>query len=539
MAKKVNKSESFNLTCQNIISTAVGIFVLILFLLFPLYYDDFYYNILVTKWGFYCKCAVSILAVSAFLGLVFMFVDFTEFGGQNTKAAISKLLPENWKRTFSLADGAVILFLVVCAVSTLQSDYRMEAFTGEQGRRTGLALTFLYVSVYFLVSRFWNVKNWILEVFLVSGVLLCILGIGDYFHLDWLGFHENISEEHRDIYVSTIGNINTYTAYVALVMGFASAMYVGSDKILNTCWYYFCMVISFFAIIMGCSDNAYLALAALFGFLPLLAFGSGRGIYRYFVMIATFFTVVLCIDLLNTQFAAIVIGLDSLFGVIASQKALVPGVCVLWAMAAGLFWWEQKKPDSELLGKKIPLYLWCALIGLVFLTVVYMLFDVNIAGNAQRYGALSGYLEFNDSWGTNRGYIWRKTWETFGEFSFVRKLFGYGPDTFRLLTYEYFYDEMTVVTGQKFDSVHNEYLQYLVTIGALGVLTYLTFLISAGCQMLKSAFDHPYAKAIFMAVFCYLIQAIVNINLPIVTPMVWLLLSCGGAMYRMYIKARA
>ena len=532
MAKKITKSQSFNLTCQNLISSAIGIFLFIMFLLFPLYYDDFYFNILITKWGFYTKCAVSILAVCIFLALVFMFVDWTEMKGQNTKQLFSRLLPVNWRQTFSLADAAVLVFLIICGISTLMSDYRMEALTGTQGRRTGLGLTCLYVLVYFLVSRFWKAKNWLLEVFLVSGMLVCILGIGDYFHLDWLGFHARIAEEHMDTYVSTIGNINTYTAYVALVMGFASAMYAGADKTWKTVWYYICMVIAFFAIIMGCSDNAYLALGALFGFLPLLTFGSGKGIYRYFVMVATFFTVVLCIDLLNERFASIVIGLDSLFGVIASQKALLPGVCVLWAAAGGLFMWERKNRDPELIVKKIPLYLWLILLGGAALTFIYVMFDVNVAGHVQRYGALAGYLEFNDNWGTNRGYVWRAAWRSFNELPLAKKLVGYGPDTFRLFAVDSFFDEMVAVTGQRFDSAHNEYLQYLVTVGWLGLISYLIFLVSAGYRMIKSIIKNPYAAGIFIAVLCYLIQAIVNINLPIVTPTVWLLLSCGGAIAR-------
>ena len=381
MAKKVTKSQSFKQTCRGIISSAIGIFLFVFFLVFPLFYDDYYFNILATKWGFYCWCAGGILVVSVFLGLVFIFVDLTEMKGENTKAVLSRLLPGNWKQTFTVADIAALLFLVVCIVSTLQSDYRSEAFSGIQGRRSGLALMFLYVSVYFLISRWWKVKDWLLEVFLISGVLVCVLGIGDYFHLDWLGFHERIAEEHMNIYVSTIGNINTYTAYVALVMGFSSALYAGADKTGKTIWYYACMVISFFAIIMGCSDNAYLALGALFGFIPLLTFGSGKGIYRYFVMVASFFTVVLCIDFLNTQFASIVIGLDSLFGVIASQDGLAVGVCLLWVSAAGLFMWEQKKPDSEFVSSKKALYLWCVLLGSAVLMLIYTLFDVNVAGN--------------------------------------------------------------------------------------------------------------------------------------------------------------
>ena len=167
----------------------------------------------------------------------------------------------------------------------------------------------------------------------------------------------------------------------------------------------------------------------------------------------------------------------------------------------------------------------------------YIMYDVNLGGNIQRYGALADYLEFNGSWGTNRGYVWQATWKAFGDLPFIKKLVGYGPDTFRMFALDFFYDELAAATGQRFDNAHNEYLQYLVTIGWLGLLSYLLFLVSMGLQMVRGMVRNPCAAGLFVAVLCYLAQAVVNINLPIVTPMVWLLLSCGGAVYRCHIKS--
>ena len=48
---------------------------------------------------------------------------------------------------------------------------------------------------------------------------------------------------------------------------------------------------AFFAIIVGWSDNAYLALAALFGFIPFYAFRTKTGAKRYLMMLAVFATV--------------------------------------------------------------------------------------------------------------------------------------------------------------------------------------------------------------------------------------------------------
>lgn len=102
---------------------------------------------------------------------------------------------------------------------------------------------------------------------MLPGLIVCYVGITDYFQLDILHFRGKIKPEQSAIFTSTIGNINTYTAYVALVMGAAAAMFATAKGWLKTCWYYLCMVVSFFAIIMGCSDNAYLALGALFALL--------------------------------------------------------------------------------------------------------------------------------------------------------------------------------------------------------------------------------------------------------------------------------
>lgn len=164
------------------------------------------------------------------------------------------------------------------------------------------------------------------------------------------------------------------------------------------------------------------------------------------------------------------------------------------------------------------------------LVICALMYDANISGNAERYGELGNYLVFNDSWGTNRGYIWRKSFEVFWGFPFVHKLFGYGPETFGILTTKNFLvDMLNTAQGQVFDNAHNEYLQYLVTIGALGLITYVVFLVTACWKMAVSRSRNTYLAGCLFAVLCYGVQALVNLNLPITAPIMWLLLSVGMA----------
>ena len=83
----------------------------------------------------------------------------------------------------------------------------------------------------------------------------------------------------------------------------------------NVVFYYICSIIFMFALIMGQSDNAYLSVAAIYGFTPLYLFKDHRGIRRYAISAASFFTVIQCIDSINQNFADHVYGITGVFKV--------------------------------------------------------------------------------------------------------------------------------------------------------------------------------------------------------------------------------
>ena len=551
--------DSFAETCSGIISGAISVFLLILATVFPLIYHNAYFDILETKYKCYYMTVIGMLAVVLILALVMLAVDFNEYGGSHAKELFERLKPKHWRETFSAADAGVLVFWLMSGLSTLLSEYRYEAFWGNEGRYSGFFLITLYVAFYLVVSRFWKRKAWVMEAFLISGMVMCFIGITDYFQLDILDFRGNMKPSQSTIFTSTVGNINTYTAYVALLMGVATARFVTVKERWKTAWYYLCMTVTFFAIIMGCSENAYLALGGMFAVLPFMLLRSRRGTVRLLAVLATFATVIQCVDLFNQAFSDIVIGLDSLFGMLAGFSLLPAVVAVLWAATALLaYLWRpgggkqpgtSKQPgapkqsgaskqdiaqnpaadrDPDALGK-LPVRIWGAFIGASAVILCFMLFDANAGGHGDRYGALSEYLVFSDSWGTNRGYIWRKSVELYQDFSLKNKLLGYGPDTFGIMTVNGFHGDMVNATGQTFDSAHNEYLQFLLTVGPVALAGYLVFQIGSCIRMAKDRMKNPYALACMLGVVCYGFQAFVNLNLPIATPMMWFLISVGAA----------
>lgn len=260
--------------------------------MFLLILHNNYIDILVTKYQCYYLIIIGMFVVVSVLGIGMLFIDLIEYHGEHAGQLLKKLYPRNWKTTFRMTDFAGIAFWLVLLVSTLQSRYLYESFWGNEGRYTGLFLLTLYVASYFVISRFWKMKGWVLDVFLFTSLIICYIGITDYFQMDILNFRGRIKPEQSTIFTSTLGNINTYTAYLALMLGVAAAMFATAKKTVRVIWYYLCMTVGFFAIIMGCSDNAYLALGALFGFLPFFLFKSRTGIKRYLLMLATFGSVI-------------------------------------------------------------------------------------------------------------------------------------------------------------------------------------------------------------------------------------------------------
>ena len=527
-------SKSFTETCSAIASGVIGVALVFLFTVFPLIYDNSYINILETKYHYFCIFAIGMLGTLLALGIIMACVDLIEFRGIHTRHFFADFFSrrENKAALFT-ADVAVLVFWLSSAISTLLSAYPKEAFLGNKGRYSGLFLLNLYVMCYFAISRLWRPKKWYLDLFLASGMILCLLGITDYFQMDILDLHKAIAASQVTIFTSTLGNINTYTAYVGLIMGASASMFSLEKSPPKILWYYFCMIVSFTAIIMGCSDNAYLSMAALFGGLPFVLLANREGIKRYLIIIATFFSVIQLIDVTNQIFADRVIGLESLFLIIVNSGCLIYLVMLFWVLTLAYMSFHKKHEEplssSPSFSGKSLVFWWGVLIAAFMLILCFMFFDANIRGNGARYGALQSYLVFNDSWGTSRGYIWKKSLELYSNFPMPRKLFGYGPDTFGLLTNNKIRQEMVEATGLFFDSAHNSILQYLLTIGLVGTGGYLVFLLSSMWHMLKNLQRNSYILGVLFAVACYVLQSMVNIDLPIVTPVMWALVSMGIA----------
>lgn len=514
-----------------VFSRVIVVFTCIILVVFPLYYENYYFNILKAKYKFYWITVLAMIVVCILLGVVFLFVDRLEYNGMNTKKFISRLRTNTLKNQ-PVEYKALTAFWIFAALSTALSDYKFESFWGNEGRFSGLFLITLYVLSVYFIGKLGRFKKWHLDLFLISGIFVCLFGITDYFQMDILGWKNNVAQEQGDFFTSFLGNVNTYTAYVAMLMGTSCGLFVAEKNIFRCVWYYVVLLISFFAIIMGQSDNAYLALGALFIFLPFVLFRSRRGVMQYIILLASFMSTIRIIADINIKMADKVISLHGIFDYMAGYEKLGVILIMLWGSVVVLF----ASSRAVTLKKNDRIGVWLRIIWLFIVLsaavlIAYVLYDANFGDNPERYAALSRYLIFNDNWGSNRGYCWRIGLESYMKQPMIHKLFGFGPDTFGLLTWD-FREETIALQGVFYENAHNEYLQYLVTMGPFAVIAYLLFVGGGLVRMLRIYEERPFILAPIAAVLCYNTQNIVNINLPIATPVMWTLLAVGLALSR-------
>ncbi|MDD6520049.1 MAG: O-antigen ligase family protein [Oribacterium sp.] len=524
--KKSGNTQHFS----RITSTLMTIYVLFYLCVFPLATHDKYFDILDFRFKLYWIPTLIYGIVFLVLGILYLIADKRENGGALTAKLKENLKWSVLKTKLTKTDICFIALILIMSLSVLFADYQYEALWGSRGRFNGLVLWFMFFIAYWLVTRFYHFKKWHLYAYLIAACLPEIWGITDFFLLDLLHFHVGGAAEYIYTFVSSVGNINTYTNMVALHFGASVTLFVLSECKWEKLLTFVAVAISSFAIVMGISDNGLLAAGAIFAFLPFVAWTSRQNVARFFVTFSLFATSVLVTAYLTTQHATIAVADGgSVLVTIGKTRAFMLLTAALWlfTMVIAVLFRRKKSAEQEAKTTRVARRIWLVLFIVAVVAVIAVLVDANSGRHPEIWEAYKNVLIFSDTWGTGRGINWRFAWEFFTEkSSFLDKLIGNGPDTYYIITMDNFKHLMKDAGYGIFDSAHNEYLECLVTIGVLGTIAYIGMLATSLRQMLKNR-KNVYAVACGFAILAYAVQAVVNIAIPITTPIFMILLYVG------------
>lgn len=493
------------------------IYVIAILLIFPFYCTNRYFRILRDRRNFF-TVATGIYIVCMLLGIIFVLP-------KEDRAALKN------RCILKRSDLLLLMFEGCAVIGLFVSGNFQSVFWGTEGRYQGVFMWLLYGAAYFLISRFWHINRAPIFLFLFGGALSSAWGITDFLGMDIFGWLSLVKVEQQRMFSSSYGNINTYTAALLLVAGVAAGMviYLGEGSEKSKADYsrssiahqklYFSIVffVSVIALIFGRSDNAALGMAALLFILPGWAWKSAGGLKAYCILIECIMMAFTCSGYTLSALPELAVNVHDSILLNVSQYYMYYSVPVM-ILCTAIIWKGDKIDIPPYRRLRLGIYVFYILAG-VFGIGIFFLMVKSLFGNDMSSVPIIGrYLHFTDSWGAHRGYIWRVAAEEYLHLGWVKKMFGVGLEMFGNLMRLTRYSEMLQITGEFFDSPHNEFLQYLITSGCVGCLSLFGWILAC-CKKAMKKESNGIGKACAVAVFSYFVASFVNISVPITQAM--------------------
>ena len=496
-------------------------------LVHPLIFDDFYFNINRFKHAFYLYAAGGCLLLHGTLCL------------WNHAPLL---------RRPSFAGGAMAAFLLLAGISCALSEWPGDAFTGQNGRLCGLLFLLAVGAMAYIASGARNAGRFAVIGLLLSGFLCACLSLANFFGFDPLGFTPRMKKTDLADFISTIGNLDFFGAFLCLMLPASAAVFArlpaprtvkGDSAPRGASCAVFAdaspvsapltrvirvfsglnLIVGSMACVAARPDCALFGI--LFSLLALLLSGANdrkrmdAGLSLLLLGLASLS--LLCRAFPNHHFS-----LNRQNGAyLLRAPYLTAAVCA--ALGALSILPRKKHRISPERWTRI----WALVLILILLAgaaafVRFSFFDLE----TELDGPLR-LLRFDDLWGSYRGGVWTRCLRLYAEAGLRVWLFGYGPDCLKTPLAERFGAEIAEYSHRSFNNAHNEILQYLLTHGALGLLSYLVLVFGAVCALKKRAARDAFSAAQLAGTLAYFVCSLVNINQPITTPLFFMLMTAG------------
>ena len=508
----------------------VNYYLVIMFTVFPLFFTDAYFNIRHDKYYFFL--VLSLFAVVA-VGIIVLTPKLSRYIEKTNSQAEYNISSSLWYKRFSFTDWAVIVFWIVNFLSTIFSRYINDSLFGTAGRNNGLLLITFYAAVYFLITRSFKFKDYIFIAFAAGSSLVFLLSVLNCFYIDPLGMFKQLelNNDSQSIinFTSTIGNKNLMSSFICIALPVMIAMSVYENRRALSVLYYTASALGFTALMTADSDSGILGIGVFLAIFLIWYSTKLRNLKRYFLNITVMLASAKILRLFSLLFSDKTTGLDAFqeFFVFSNSSYLLLAAVALITVV--LFVIDFKKPNLKI-SKAVPIT-----IGVIFalgvVSILSAVFYFSVIDTKTDLNGLETIFRFNEKWGTHRGYMWIKSMEIFSDASLSEKLIGTGPDTFYYAFSPYFQGLMEYGDSST-NAAHNEYINYLITIGILGLASYVA--IVGGCivRAVKYFAKNPILAVTASAVICYSIQAVVNISQPITTPLFFIFIALCEAFCR-------
>lgn len=526
---KTVKSYDTSNICKRIVAF---LYIMAVFCVYPLILDNAYFNITVTKAVFF-QDITKWFALGFVVGMIADFVIHSYLKHKNNAPEKEKIqypfVPVIWMGIFMLAN----------VVAWYMAGNTDAARYGDEARYMGMDM-YLLIGVMFLCLAY-RIKVSVLSVWAlaITTIYIHFVGIIQHLELDrffWTGestgafqflhLRERLNAIQADLYMSTLGNINVFSSYVVMTTAFFMAVLLFTEK-------RYLKIISGVVVFMGGSsvmaansDSGFMGIALVTYVLFLISIYRERikqFLQSLLLMAGGYFTIVLLNHLIPQPYfrhMGIAAMLNKIYLPIAA-------LIILGAILFLVYYLSDKHRDVLDKWNKNKKMI---VIGILATTAVAGILFV-IIGSVMHLGIFN----FNDEWGSFRGFVWSRAWEIYLDAPVLNKLFGYGNESFGTLMEARFYEESLEITEQIYDNAHCEPLQYLITLGALGLVSYIGLFVSSVIYILRYGRNNEMIYGFFAGILGYFIQSLVSLNQPITTPFYFVMMALGVG-YASYLR---
>lgn len=407
------------------------------------------------------------------------------------------------------------VFGAVCLFSWGLAEPKKELLYGTYGRNMGLMVLECCVFLYICLSRYFVYRQFVAVGALIAGT--AVMGIGICNAMGWDVLFVNGGREQFTVFISTMGNRNTFSVYVGFLLIWGMGMFVVCrERKTKQIYGAFCFL-GFAAGTAANSDGIYLMLAMTFFILLFWAKDRNMG-QRFLILLTEYSAAELVMEagrrLRGKEYCINLQGISSLMSDMAWNAGIFTAAVLMY-----LFLEISLKKHGGMIAEKY----WRRVRGILTTGVlvaaaagVCLAAGINIFMEAKEAERLLGewypYLYFSENWGTKRMQIWKAAAEIFKRMSIREKIFGYGPSGFYFAAENFLtQEELHKFTDRGIlVDAHSVYLQYLITVGVIGVGMY----VGLFCYWIKK-FREEAEREKIMLVFLliaagYLIQAFVN-----------------------------
>ncbi|MEG1876538.1 MAG: O-antigen ligase family protein [Lachnospiraceae bacterium] len=503
------------------ISAILYLYTVIIFVIYPLYYHNKYYDMGEAKYIFFRNVTGITFGLLLVLGL--MALIFYAVKGISLKRV-----------SLSCTDWFVLAYAVVVWISFALTPYRTDAVWGYEGWYMGLVSQMTFVALYFLISRLLRWKITLLHMITAASSIVFVLAILHRFQIDPLLLYEGLSVDNRILFLSTIGQATWYSSFLCVVFPIGLFLFWHSEHRRLRIPYAVYVFLGFATMVTQNSDSAYIAFALMLLALFCFSFTSNL-LFRHFLEVLVIgLGACKIIGILQLCYPQNVVPLEPL-SVFVSQSSFT---WVLYAMIVctylGWLWMEKHEKITITRYRQLPIFVVALTLIVIALSIVCVyLITTDQAPQFLDFLRQINYFNFNEVWGSGRGFTWRYTAAVFAEYSLPMKLFGCGPDCFTAYSYALHSTELSARFGNSvLTNAHNEWFTSLMFFGVSGLITYTGIFVTTIVRGIRTAIKQPFLIAVVMCTLAYMGHNFFCYQQIVCTPLVFIIMGLGEGIQR-------